>query len=124
MNWRKPAYLAYASVRVYRFPALLRQYLADYESGLSGEITAIALSRLLSHCRQMVPYYGELLSGTNLYQLENDPRSVLQSLPVLTKDSIRANSSRLQSTDNARRNCQVNTSGGSTGEPVRLVQDD
>jgi phenylacetate-CoA ligase len=48
---------------------------------------------------------------------------VLQRLPLLTKNLIRANFTRLQSQDNLRRNCATNTSGGSTGEPVQLVQD-
>jgi phenylacetate-CoA ligase len=42
----------------------------------------------------------------------------------LTKQSIRSNFDRLQSRDNSGRNCQVNTSGGSTGEPLKLIQDD
>src|SRR5262249_46731382 len=57
-------------------------------------------------------------------QIRRNPRGVLHRLPILTKDLIRANFNRLQSQDNSRRNCQTNTSGGSTGEPVKLIQDD
>ena len=121
MNWRKPIYLGYASLRGYRFPALLKQFLAEYEAGVNMDTTDVALGRLLKHCRRMVPYYADLLAGT---RLGPDPHDSLQALPVLTKDLIRANFDRLQSRDNCHRNCQVNTSGGSTGEPVRLVQDD
>src|SRR5438874_464369 len=124
MNWKKYAYLSYATLRGYRFPALLKQYLREYELGLNGETTTTALRKLLRHCREMVPYYADLLSGTTDHQLGEDPRGFLQRMPVLTKDTIRANFDRLQSRDNSRRNCEVNTSGGSTGEPVRLIQDD
>src|SRR5437764_9131549 len=118
MNWKKYAYLSYATLRGYRFPALLKQYLREYETGVSGQ-TTMALHRLLGHCREMVPYYADLLSETTAHQIADNPREVLQRLPVLTKDIIRANFDRLQSRDNNRRNCEVNTSGGSTGEPVR-----
>jgi phenylacetate-CoA ligase len=124
MNWRKPAYLAYASLRGYRFPSLLRQYLAEYETGIDPKTTSAALSRLLLHCQKLVPYYAELLSDISPGQIQADPRGVLPRLPLLTKELIRANFDRLRSDDNSRRNCQTNTSGGSTGEPVQLIQDD
>src|SRR5947209_13884836 len=124
MNWRRPTYLAYASLRGYRFPALLRRYLAEYDRGIDSGTTSTALRDLLLHCRKMVPYYAALLSGKELREIEDNPRAVLQSLPILTKALIRANFSTLQSADNARRNLEVNTSGGSTGQPIQLVQDD
>src|SRR5438105_14645365 len=124
MNWRKHAYLSYATLRGYRFPALLKRYLRDYDLGLSGETTTAALRELLRHCREMVPYYRDLLSDTTVHQLDQDPRGALQRLPVLKKETIRSNFDRLQSQDNIHRNCDANTSGGSTGEPVRLIQDD
>jgi len=52
-----------------------------------------------------------------------DPFAVLARLPVLTKGLIRANFDRLISDDLGRRRWFFNTSGGSTGEPVRLIQD-
>jgi phenylacetate-CoA ligase len=124
MNWRKPAYLGYASLRGYCFPTLLRQYLAEYETGIAPKTLPIALSRLLLHCQQVTPYYAELLSKISPSQIRRDPCSVLQRLPILTKERIRANFDSLQSRDNSRRNCETNTSGGSTGEPVQLIQDD
>lgn len=123
MNWRKSAYLGYASWRGYRFPSLLRQYLKDYRDGIAAGTAPAALCRLLIHCRKMAPYYAELLSDVTSRQIENDPVGTLQRLPLLTKDRIRANFSRLQSTDNSQRQCATNTSGGSTGEPVQLLQD-
>lgn len=124
MNWRRPTYLTYASLRGYRFPALLRRYSFEYQRGIDPRTTSKALRDLLFHCREMVPYYSSLLSRNDSREFDHDPRRVLQSLPVLTKELIRTNFNDLQSKDNARRNLQVNTSGGSTGEPVKLIQDD
>ena len=124
MNWKKRAYLSYASLRGYRFPALLKQYLQQCDDGFCEDTRNKALSRLLRHCHEMVPYYGDLLSAASPRQIESDPRGCLQKLPILTKELIRTNFERLQSKDNSQRHCETNTSGGSTGEPVRLVQDD
>src|SRR5690349_11462402 len=124
MNWRRPTYLAYASLRGYCFPALFRRYSSEYERGIGPETTSMALRALLLHCRTMVPYYEALLSDKAPGEIDSDPQGVLQRLPVLTKSLIRAHFNGLQSKDNARRNLEVNTSGGSTGQPVKLIQDD
>src|SRR5438552_3041714 len=100
MNWRKPAYLWYASLRGYRFPSLLKRYLHEYESGVNAGTTTLALSRLLRHCREKVPYYAELLAGTSPRQIEQDPTNALLRLPLLTKDLIRTHFGALQSLDN------------------------
>lgn len=122
MNWRKPAYLAYASVRGYRFPSILSRYLKEYDRGMNGQTTTHALQQLLEHCRRSVPYYARIFDDAGC-EASPDPRECLQRLPLLTKELIRANSTQLQSMDLHRRRCYVNTSGGSTGEPVRLIQD-
>ena len=124
MNWRRPAYLSYASLRGYRFPSFLAQYSRENEDGVGHDTVTRALSQLLRHCRQTVPYYAERLQGMESITLENaDPREYLLRLPIVTKDTIRADFVKLKSTDLARRKWFYNTSGGSTGEPVRLVQD-
>src|SRR5258708_32695240 len=124
MNWRKTAYFSYATLRGYRFPALLAQYSREYENGASGETVTQALTQLLRHCRQSVPFYADTFRRLGDARLEKaDPVEYLSRLPVLTKETIRANFAKLQSTDLGRRKWCYNTSGGSTGEPVRLIQD-
>src|SRR5437899_112930 len=124
MNWRKPIYLSYASLRGYRFPSFLSDYLREWERGCTRETVSTALSRLLSHCRNAVPYYADLLKKTGGRRgNEADPYQTLLRLPVLKKQTIRDSFERLQSTDLRNRKWSYNTSGGSTGEPVRLVQD-
>ena len=88
MNWRKYAYLSYASVRGYRFPSLLALYRREYEDGTSGETTTRALVELLRHCRITVPYYGSLMREVG--EIGNaDPRDYLRRLPILTKQPLR-----------------------------------
>jgi phenylacetate-CoA ligase len=124
MNWRKTAYLSYASLRGYRFPSLLLARLREYERGIELDTVAHSLSQLLQHCRNGVPYYAELLDEAGVRRIDGeDPRSCLQRLPILTKEIIRKNISRLQSKDLHARKWHHNTSGGSTGEPIQLVQD-
>lgn len=124
MNWRKPIYLAYASLRGYGFPSLLRKHRREYERGVSGSATTLALNRLLRHCRQEVPYYAELLEqGDGRGAASADPREVLRRLPVLTKAIIREEFGRLKSRDLEQRQWHSNTSGGSTGEAVEFIQD-
>src|SRR5437773_10648186 len=107
MNWRKAAYLGYASMRGYGFPSLLKRYWGEYNSGIRPETTRVALANLLCHCRQNVPYYRDLLAGTTVCQIEQDPRAALARLPVLTKKIIRKHFDQLQSRDNHHRNCQI-----------------
>lgn len=125
MNWKQPLYFGYAAMRGYRFPALLRQYWREYEQGVSERTVTAALRQLLDHCRRAVPYYAELLArtGDEARHKPEDPRAELRRLPILTKDLVRAHFARLQSKDQAGRNWYYNSSGGSTGEPIRLIQD-
>lgn len=124
MNWRKSTYLSYAALRGYRFPSFLKQYSKEYERGAGYETAKRALAELLRHCRQSVPYYAAQLRRLGDPPLEEaDPVACLARLPILTKEIIRDNFARLQTADLGRRQCSYNTSGGSTGEPVRLVQD-
>lgn len=125
MNWRKPVIygLLYASGS--RIPQNLRQIRA-FESldrkQIEGRLTR-KLERLLLHAHEHVPYYRELLARHEVVvqgqvQLQN-----FGSLPLLTKEVIRARGSRLYAADHSRRKSYANTSGGSTGEPVSFIQD-
>jgi phenylacetate-CoA ligase len=124
MNWRQPLYFSYASLRGYRFPALYSEYRESYEANSSRAIISAAMAKLLKHCRDFVPYYSELLDHASKHSAEiANPTEVLRRLPILTKEIIRSQFEKLHSRDLVRRKWQYNTSGGSTGEPVRLVQD-
>ncbi len=99
-----------------------RRLLVEETADKPGEITRTLLVDLLSHCQRNVPYYCEWMDRLG-NSFVRDPFAFLRQLPILTKGIIRQNFSRLLSADLGRRRWQYNTSGGSTGEPVRLIQD-
>lgn len=68
----------------------------------------IMLTNLITHATKKVCYYRDL-KVTNLCDF-----------PPLTKEIIRAND--LRASDIWRRNAELNTSGGSTGEPIEIYQ--
>jgi len=74
------------------------------------------LGRLLQHAYGNVPYYQQV-------HTHNADSSHLERIPILTKQIIRTNFAELLSVDLGRRRWWYNSSGGSTGEPVRFVQD-
>jgi phenylacetate-CoA ligase len=96
-----------------------RKYLRQFEDGIPVDTTATELRRLLEHARANVAYYADLIPGGPL----SDPFEILGQMPLLTKEVIRRDFSRLRSADIGSRNWYFNASGGSTGMPVRLVQD-
>jgi len=82
------------------------------------------LARLLSHAYQHCPYYRRILSEAGVV----DSRGRVElahfcRIPLLTKDILRKKLDELKSSDLHRRRWYYNTSGGSTGEPVRFIQD-
>ena len=75
------------------------------------------LSKLLEYAKVHVPYYKQLCSGHN-YNTSN-----FSELPILTKPIIRENFENLKSDQLANRPYYSNTSGGSTGKPLQVIQD-
>ena len=123
MNMRKMLY--YGAHQVMLGSALgsvYERYLAADAQGVPHATTKEALVKLLQHCEHHVPYYAELMARSGR-DYQRDPVGYLQQLPLLTKAAIRQQGERLQSDDLARRRWMYNTSGGSTGEPVRFIQD-
>ena len=81
------------------------------------------LRALLLRAASTVPYYADVLevSGVvvgGVVRLENFER-----IPFLTKDIIRNEGANLYASDYKTRHPYENTSGGSTGEPVKFIQD-
>jgi len=82
----------------------------------------VHVEKLLLHACQSVPFYGRRLGsilGTN--GLDSDE---FHRIPLLTKRDIREHGEELISKDITTRKWYYNSSGGSTGEPVRFIQDD
>jgi phenylacetate-coenzyme A ligase PaaK-like adenylate-forming protein len=103
--------------------ALFREALEVDRRNLQDEAQSQSLERLLRHCQQHVRYYRERMREAPPIRATS-PAACLQRLPILTKDIIRQRFNELRSDDLRHRKWIYNTSGGSTGEPVRLIQDD
>ncbi|MCL5105319.1 MAG: phenylacetate--CoA ligase family protein [Armatimonadetes bacterium] len=79
------------------------------------------LRDLLCHAYNHIPYYHEALGGV-MDGSRVDLRR-FHDIPLLDKATIRSRFDDLKSDDIHKRKWFENTSGGSTGEPVRLIQD-
>lgn len=121
MNLHGVGYFAYQRLRGSAIPRYYREILEADARGVGPDDARERLARLLWHCREHVPYYRARLRG--LPDPARDPEAALARLPILTKDVVRAQGAALRSDDLARRRWFEKTSGGSTGEPVRLIQD-
>jgi phenylacetate-CoA ligase len=97
----------------------LDEYRREFANGIPEETTEVAVRTILEHARSHVPYYSRLIPTGAL----RDPLTALSRMPMLDKDVIRKEFVSLHTADLRRRRWFFNTSGGSTGEPVRLVQD-
>jgi phenylacetate-CoA ligase len=102
--------------RLYTFRDL---YVGQYESVIPADTTKSALSALLRHAVTNVPMYKDLAS----LPIEDDPFAALASFPLLSKTKIRESGDELRSADLSRRKWFRNSSGGSTGTPVTVIQD-
>jgi phenylacetate-CoA ligase len=121
-NLRKSAFFALLSLRGRPVGNYYRRMLREDQDGIPPNTTARRLAGLLAHCQRHVPYYAELMREVGGSFLE-DPEEYLTRLPVITKEIIRTRLDDLKSSDLRRRKWFFNTSGGSTGEPIRFIQD-
>jgi phenylacetate-CoA ligase len=77
---------------------------------------------LLTHCKQSVPYYAEVMRGLGDSFYE-DPEEYLRRFPILTRGTLHSHFDELKSDDLVRRKWYLDSTGGSTGEPVQFIQD-
>jgi phenylacetate-CoA ligase len=83
------------------------------------------LKKILLHSFRNVPYYSRIFRKINLVKNNHVDLKNFNEIPILTKEIIRNNFEKLKSRDvkyNSRKP-YLNTSGGSTGEPVKFIQD-
>ena len=127
-NWRKPVIFALLYLTGSRIPHNLK-YIKRSEYRSFEELKRIQqkkLKSLLSHAYRNVPYYTKTLEDAKIVnengevQLEN-----FRNVPILTKDIIRDHFEDLKSKDPnyKKRKPYLNSSGGSTGEPIDFIQD-
>jgi len=79
------------------------------------------LGLVLHHAYRSVPYYTRALSP--IWSEDGLGPGQFERIPILTKSIMRQSQTDLISKDIDQRKWHYNTSGGSTGEPVRFIQD-
>lgn len=83
------------------------------------------LTDLLRHAADNTDYYGRILRNCEVIDdTGNIDLEQFDSIPLLDKELLSEHFDELQSADLAERSWSENTSGGSTGEPARFLQDD
>jgi len=125
MNWRKPViygllYLTGSKIPKYleeikRIEKLPQEKIKKYQEE--------KLKKLLLHAYRNVPYYHKILSKVEVIKNGKAYLENFQNIPILTKEIIRKKGENLYSKDYKKRKTYENTSGGSTGEPVKFIQD-
>lgn len=122
MNMRKALFFSYKHITGSSFPSIYEDLIKQDQAGFAPDTAKQQLRQLLAHCQRSVPYYMEIMKTIG-DDFERDPESYLLKLPILTKEKIRTHFAQLTSLDLDQRKWYYNTSGGSTGEPVKLIQD-
>lgn len=125
MNWRKTLIFAGLYLTGSKIPKYLKE-IEDLQYKTQDEIRRYQeekLKKLLSHAYENVPYYNKVLRESEAVIDGNVNLDNFSEIPILTKDIIRKEGKNLYSRDYKSRKNYENTSGGSTGEPVKFIQD-
>lgn len=122
MNLRESSYFTLTKLRGFALGKYYRRFCQEDQNGIPIDTTKKRLIRLLKHCKQSVPYYAEIMKHKG-ETFSVDPETYLRTFPILTKDIIRNQFEKLKSIDLANRKWFLNSSGGSTGMPIQLIQD-
>ncbi|MFA5450509.1 MAG: hypothetical protein WC231_00720 [Dehalococcoidales bacterium] len=77
------------------------------------------LRRLINHAYNNVPYYRELFNNLVLQPGDVQTAEDLINLPILTKHDVIKNFENLKSSDFDKYKPIINSTGGSTGEPLK-----
>lgn len=112
-----------------RFGAIFQQ---EYASAISREFISAAqweeyqvevLRRILLHANESVPYYKSTFKacGLNNSDFKNADLSILQKLPILTKDVLREHGTRTLLSNKLEKRGTFLNSSGSTGTPVQIL---
>jgi len=125
MNWRKPIIytLLYASgskiprnlKEIRRVEKLSKEEIQKYQEA--------KLKKLILYAYDNFPYYTKILGEAGVVRRGEVDLNNFNKIPILTKEIIRREGPNLYSKDHKKRKSYENTSGGSTGEPVRFLQD-
>jgi phenylacetate-CoA ligase len=116
---RGEAYLLFHRATGSRLGAHYREFLRQ-DRGRSYPEPGALLGKTLEHAVTTVPHYRDVVSPG---KAREDPLGALARFPLLSRDVVRDSWREMLSEDGDREKWIENTSGGSTGEPVKLLQD-
>ncbi len=125
MNWRKPLIfggLGIAGNPVIRYLFEIRKLSQMDNDGVRAMQDKL-LEKLVLHAYSNVPFYQDVFAHAGLVKGGKVFVDKFSSVPPLTKEMIRKNFDGLKSRDMDKRGWYYNASGGSTGKPLRLIQD-
>jgi phenylacetate-CoA ligase len=116
---RGNAYLLLHTASGSSLPRHYREFLRQDRERFYPEPGAL-LAATLEHAVTTVPHYRGTATAA---EIAADPFAALARFPLLDRDTVRAGWERMLSEEGDRGKWVENTSGGSTGEPVPLLQD-
>lgn len=120
---------AISAIRIMTQPGVLKHLRAiERWQWLSPEnsrnVQEKQLRKLIQYAYKNVPYYREVLAGAKIADASgNIDTERFAEIPFLDKGIIRNRFDELATDELNKRTWYVNTSGGSTGEPLKLLQD-
>lgn len=125
INWRKPAifFLLYATGS--KIPRYIKEVtrISQFSDEEKGAYQDAQLKKLLLHAHKEVPYYTRILGEAGVIRGGSVLLEYFNRIPILTKAIVRREGRNLYSRDHRKRGSYTNATGGSTGEPMRLIQD-
>jgi phenylacetate-CoA ligase len=126
INWRRPILHLYDTY-VRRNPVpVYASWLNDFYSWPAEyrrEVQSRRLKDLLLHAARNVPYYRKSLIQRGIVRNGVVDLDRFRDVPELTRDILQTEFGGLQSDDLSSRDWYENKSGGSSGEPVRIIQE-
>jgi phenylacetate-CoA ligase len=125
INWRQPILNFYDKRIRYNgacYLPLLNEFYA-WPVERRRQVQNERLSQLLRHAARNVPYYRDVLAKSGVVRGDHVDLTRFRHVPELTRDGLRAGFEYLKSDDLASRAWYKNSSGGSSGETVTLLQD-
>jgi len=81
------------------------------------------LKKIIYHAYKNVPYYQDIFNSIGIVDNQTVNLSKFHEIPILTKELLMEHQRELISKDYMNRKWYNNSSGGSTGEPTKFIQD-
>lgn len=126
INWRQPV-LKFYDERVMNRPIPRCRTLISEFYALPGEarrnLRDQRLTQLLRHAARHVPHYRKLLVDQEIVRGDAIDLTKFGKVPPLTRSFLQNSPESLKSDDLSSRDWYKNSSGGSSGEPVAVIQD-